>query len=345
MSVICSKCGGQTAHRRLAAGEVRRCDLCFALLATSDESIGVRRGPAWKFLLVWGLLCAGAATVDLQRRATHLNGAIQRSSSTREVSESQRAASKEKLRLSHLDRLRALELSHRSKMQDPALLSGDSAEKARAEEWAARLRRDRAFAKTALELNLLAMELVARDDTLTVAQSLFQVASLASPPRSRIEIVPEVKRFKIRIAFDMGAVSWEEAGGNTKHSSTDALRVEAEQMTVRVIRDVLAACGSGDIERLSVSCNRPLQPTEQAIEAVPADPARASKPRPSRMTLIFRAGIDQASAAGVADWRSASMAQVGRGMVVEYDRTRRLRLSYVLEEPQIATEPEGELEF
>lgn len=345
MNVTCSKCGKSNRVRHVGGGEIPRCDTCFTLLDVPEAVLAPRARIAWIPLLLWLLLCAGAVAWDLQTQARRFEALRQQALVDREAAQAKHQLEVAAQGREHQARIEALKASHRAIVDDPDLASGASAERAHAQEWEARLRRDRQYAKSPLEMNLLAMELAARDSSLTVAQSLFQVASLAAPPKSKVEVTPEGKRFKIRIAFDMAALSWEEAGGKTKHDSVDSLRSEAETMSARVIRDVLASVGGRDIERLSVACNRSVQAAEPKDSAPPEDPTLPPKPPRSRMTAIFRVGIDQAGMAGVADWRSATIAQIGRMVRVEFDMTRRLQLSYHSGDLPGASEPEGELEF
>ncbi len=345
MKLACSKCGKVNRVRHVAGGELPRCDTCFTLLDVPEEVLAPRARIAWIPLCLWLLACAGLVAWDLQRQARVVETLKQQALAESRTAEAQHQAELAAQAREHQARLQALEASHRALVGNPDLASGAAAERAHAQEWEARLRRDRSYAKSPLEKNLLAMELTARDNSLTVAQSLFQVATLASPPKSKIAVTPEGKRFNIRIAFDMAALSWEEAGGNTKHDSVDALRVEAETMSARVIRDVLASVGVRDIERLTVACNRSLQAAEPAPSPHPEDPTLPPKPPRSRMTAIFRVGVDQTGLAGVADWRSATVAQIGKMARVEFDMTRRLRLTYSRGDMPTASEPEGELEF
>ena len=170
------------------------------------------------------------------------------------------------------------------------------------------------------------------------------------------EIMPNVSRllthcrtigvevFHVRIAFEMGSLSWEEAGSATRHESTESLRKDAEWMSTRVLREVLAACGSRDVERITVSCNRPLTVIPDEARARIDSRSRPRVERP-RMSVIFRASIDRAHIVASADWHRASLPQVGKAAQVEFDRTGHLKMDPLFADEQGTLEPEGELEF
>ncbi|MBI1842193.1 MAG: hypothetical protein HYR88_15255 [Verrucomicrobia bacterium] len=344
MQIICSQCGRKNRTSLLASGALPRCEACSALLETPDSPGSTPGGVAWGFVAIWCCLWAGIASWDLQRQWADLRQAeaafLARSRSETEAASARVARELEAIQAQR----KSAEAAHQARLSDRDLMSGARAAKSRQDEWEARVRRDPSFARSVLESNLVRMELAAHDTSLPVAQSLHAVATLAAPPRSRVQVSPEGARFHVRVAFEMGALSWEEAGTATKHDSTAGLRGEAESMCARVLRDVLAACGPRDIERITVSCNRPLTVTrDEGREAIDAAPRpRVARPR---MTAIFRASVDHGRAVGVSDWRRASLPQVGGLARVDFDMTAQVRMSYLFVDDQAALEPEGELEF
>lgn len=329
---------------RLVSGALPRCEQCSALLEMPLATRTKRGGVAWVAVAIWCFIWSGIAGWDWSRQSTELRQAeadlVARSRNTSEASATEVDRELEAIRTQR----NGIEAAHRARMQDRDMLSGARAAKLHSDEWEARLRRDPAFARSLLESNLLKMELTARDTSLPTAQSLHAVATLAAPPKSRIQISPESSRFHVRIAFEMGSLSWEEAGSATRHESADGLRRDAESMSARVLRDVLAACGSRDVERITVSCNRPLTVIPDEVHASIDTVSRPRVSRP-RMTSIFRVSVDRAQILTSADWRRASLPQVGKASRVEFDMTRRLRMNPLLAEEQVMLEPEGELEF
>jgi hypothetical protein len=104
----------------------------------------------------------------------------------------------------------------------------------------------------------------------------------------------------------LSAVNPEEAAGSTHHTTSAEVRKEIEEITARLIKDVFESCGTRDIERLSVSCNR-------ALVNGPDDHQRLV------MRSLYRASIDSLRATGIANWRDLSTGQVAEAMQVEHD--------------------------
>src|SRR5258706_919944 len=59
----------------------------------------------------------------------------------------------------------------------------------------------------------------------------------------------------------MSSLSANEAWSVTKHHTTESMRLEIEELSARVMKDLFDYCGSRGIEKLSVSCNHALRRT------------------------------------------------------------------------------------
>ena len=240
----------------------------------------------------------------------------------------------------------AEESAHRARLQDPAFISGAAARQMHEQEWARRLTHDPQVATTAMETTLLRMEQVGRDPAVAARAALEEVARLAAPRGSRVEVAPSGERFTVKVAFRMSSLSANEAGAVTKHHTTETMRREIEGLSARVMRDLFDYCGSRGIEKISVSCNHALR----RASIVPANATAQEKEELQAraavtMGNLYRASLDHTQSRAVPDWRRVSMRALNRTMTVEYDGLQTLRITGTNPDSPATGDPEGPLEF
>jgi len=240
----------------------------------------------------------------------------------------------------------AEESAHQARLRDPVVLSGAVARQRHEEEWARRLAHDPRVATTVMETKLLRMERVGHDPAVAAQAALEEVARLAAPPGSRVEVTPSGERFMVKVAFRMSVLSANEAGAVTKHHTTGSMKREIEDLSARVMQDLFDYCGSRGIEKISVSCNHALRrasliPANATAEEKAELLARAAV----TMGNLYRASLDHTQARAVPDWRQVSMRILNGMMQVEYDGLRTLQISGAQADSPETRDPEGQLEF
>ena len=353
--VVQCLCGETYCVTEHQVGHQIKCSKCLKILVVGQRNIaagpkpqltnaGAFRSPLSRFALfgVCGLLLAGVAAyqaVAVARLKSRL--AAERAESQRQNQEAAKAE-REALAVE----IAAEETAHQARLQDPAFLSGALARKRHEEEWARRLTHDPQVATTAMEANLLRMEQVGRDPAVAAQAALEEVARLAAPAGSRVQVTPSGERFTVKVAFRMSALSANEAGAVTKHHTTDDMRREIENLSARVTRDLFDYCGSRGIEKISVSCNHALRrasitPANATAEEKEALLARAAV----TMGNLYRASLNQAQARAISDWRRVPMRVLYPMMKVEYDGLQTLRILEADSGPSQTRDPEGPLEF
>jgi hypothetical protein len=237
----------------------------------------------------------------------------------------------------------AEEAAHQARLRDEALISGALARQRHEMEWARRLAHDPESAKSAMERTLLRMEQVGHDPQKTAQQALEEVARLAAPAGSRIEVRPIRDRFAVQVAFRMSALSANEAGAVTKHRTTESMRREIRDLSAEVMKALFDYCGSRGIEKLSVTCNHAMFRSVVPQNATEWERQELLRRAPVVLGRLYRVSLDQKSARSVADWRRISVPKVGVMMTVEVDELKALEISGTEFAPQ--QDPEGQLEF
>lgn len=237
----------------------------------------------------------------------------------------------------------AEEATHQARLQNEALVSGALAREQHSVEWARRLAHDPESAKSTLERTLLRMEQVGHDPKKTAQQALEEVARLAAPAGSRVEVRPTRERFAVQVAFRMSALSANEAGAVTKHLTTESMRREIRDLSARVIKALFDYCGSRGIEKLSVTCNHAMRLAPLPSNATEWEQQELLRRAPVVLGRLYRVSLDEKNARSVADWRKISVAKVGEMMTVEVDNLTTLHISESECSPQ--QDPQGQLEF
>jgi hypothetical protein len=235
------------------------------------------------------------------------------------------------------------EAAHQARLQNQDFISGVLAQHQHEVEWARRLAHDPTVARSAMERTLLQMEEVGHDPARTARQALGEVARLAAPRGSRIEVNPSGDRFAVKVAFRMSALSANETGAVTKHHDTESMRREIRSLSAGLMKSLFDYCGSRGIETLTVTCNHAMRRTIIPQNATASEKQELLGRAPVVIGRLYRVSLDQQHARSVADWRRISVPQVGAIMTVELDELKTLQISgtsYSQEQ-----DPEGQLEF
>lgn len=241
------------------------------------------------------------------------------------------------------DSIRAAEAAHRTRLSHQRLISGELARANHYREWERRLNRDPIFATSASETNLLRMRAIGADTAIGAQEALRQVALMASPPGSRVEISPAGSQFNVRVAFKLSEMTRDERGGSTKHRSIATLRREVELLSARLIKDLFDYCGSRGIERLSVSCNRAVYESPVPEGATPEERKALVKTGELIMRSLYRVAVDGSAVPVGKQWRSMSEPAVLRLAVVEKDKFSDMTISQ--ENRRDTRDPDMPLEF
>ena len=293
--------------------------------------------------------CLGLCLVILGVRygihARTWNKRVMLETERRQNSRSENEKAERDLDVVRAEHARQEEQAHRKMLADTDRISGAAADRKRAEEWARRQRHDPALASSAMEVNLLKMEGLGRDPAVSALRALKEVATMASPPGSRVEVSPFQERFLVKIAYAHSSLAEGEAGGVTRHHNVQTLRREVEVMSAQITRDVFEACGSRGIEKLQISYNHGMQFSLVPRAATEAERAQLLKKSIVRMSRLHRVALDQKRAAGVSDWHSLTLTRVKGLLAVEYDSLDRINIVTGELEAGEQKDPTGQLEF
>lgn len=239
----------------------------------------------------------------------------------------------------------AHEKAHESHLRDPGFLSGDIAEARHETEWNERTQHDPKFAKSPMETTLLKMERLGKDPSIRAVDALREVALLAAPQGSKVEVAPSGDGFSVRVAFKLSSLARNESGGITKHHSTDALREEVRQVSAQLTRQLFDYCGSRGIERLQLSCNRALRRTFIPGNATEAERRELLRRVPLTMASIYRLAVLGNEARNVTAWRTTPTRVVMDLFHVESDGLLNLSISRDETGPSSTEDPNTPLEF
>jgi hypothetical protein len=242
----------------------------------------------------------------------------------------------------HHEQLAQEEADHIAALSNHFLLSGEQAKQNHAREWERRLSHDPNLAASAAEQLLLKMEQVGKDPQVAAMDALQQVALLASPKGSRVEIVSTNNGFLLKVAFKMSAVSKQEKGAVTKHHSVNDFRAETRELSAKVIRSLFDFCGTRGIEELSVSCNHAMR--RRLIPTLATDEERRyllSRAVP-KMHVLYRLHLNRPKADSLR-WRTAPSSAILKLAEVGYDGFPTLTISGYQAEPD--EDPDTPLEF
>lgn len=289
-----------------------------------DEPRGIRFHVLLLLFLPLLVMVLGAAYIRGQRG---LGSERARLAAETQAAEQEHDEAVELERQDRRHRVREGEAAHRLQLGNKRLLSGELARLAHAAEWRRRIDQDPELARSPLETTLLRMKRLGSDSTLAAVEALEQVAQLASPPGSRIEVMPHGTGFNVRVAFKLSAISEKESGGNTAHRTIGSLRREIETVSARLIRQVFDYCGSRGIGKISVSCNRSVResPVPEGATAAERDALVGSSELVMRS--VFRLSIPGTVVSRIGDWRALPESDVLRLATVEKDGLNKMTIS------------------
>jgi hypothetical protein len=257
-----------------------------------------------------------------------------------------RAAAVAEQQTNELMQLAHEEQVYQSRLTNYAWLSGSLARKRHEKEWNLRLAHDPGFAQTFLETNILTMQKLGQDTTLGAQSAIEKVASLSAPPGSRVEVDPEGDGFHVRVAFMMSRLSRNEAGAVTKHHTVSDMRMEVQELSSHVLRDLYDYCGSRGIKSISVTCNHTMRESIIPENATPDERALLLKRAPPAPARLYRVSLDESAAQMIVDWRRVKLSRVTELCTVEYDGFKNLTISQgFFSQQDAAYDPAGELEF
>ena len=237
------------------------------------------------------------------------------------------------------------EAEHKSLLLNTAWLSGSMARERHDAEWALRMNHDPRLARTILETNVLTMERMGQDATLAAQTALENVARLASPPGSRVEVSSDGDGYRVRVAFMMSRLSKNESGAVTKHHSTSSMRSEIQELSERVMRDLYDYCGSRGVRSIAVTCNHTMRQIPRlpgATDEEQTELGRRAKPITGR---LYRVSLDQFHSQAVVNWRNLTLSRVAQLWTVEYDGLTNLTITQDSPLKQDTSDAPGELQF
>lgn len=240
----------------------------------------------------------------------------------------------------------AEEAGHAVRLRDTALVSGERARDNHAAEWRKRVARDPDFAHSALERSMLRMQKVGADPGLAAREALEEVARLAAPPGSRIEVTSAHDKLAMRVAFKMSAVLPSAAGAAMKHKSTASLRREAAEGSACIMKELFDHCGARGMARLSLSCNYAIYSHSYIPKAATEVERKELEKRGAViMACLYRVTIDASKAAAVPSWRAISIPRVMELMRVDYDGITSLKIGDLPLNVPPNVDPDMQLEF
>lgn len=336
----CSECG---FANNLDAPRCARCGFRFAVPRASKAPPGI---PFWLLLPVVLLGSAVALAVQLVGDRKQLHDF--RSKLDSQLGAARAEHETEWLRRVEEDnsRVRAQESAHAARLQDKLLISGELARRNRDTEWAKRLARDPEFALSPLERTMVRMQKVGADPALATREALEEVARLAAPPGSRIEVTNAFNNLALRVAFKMSAVVPSAAGVAMKHKSNASMRREAQEGSAYIMKELFDACGARGIARLSLSCNYAVYAHSFIPQAATeAERKELEKRGAVIMACLYRVSIDASKAAAVPNWRTISIPRVIELMRVDYDGISSLTVSALPLNVPRDIDPDMQLEF
>jgi hypothetical protein len=338
----CSACG---YSNDVEASACVRCGFRFAAPPRTDTA---SRSGVPLLLLVGVLLLGSVAAIAAKFAVERQQLDRVRVRLDRELRDAEDARAKDLQRQRDDDdrRARAEEAAHTARLQDTALISGERARTNRAAEWQKRLAHDPEFAHSALERSILKMQKVGSDPALAAREALEEVARLATPPGSRIEVTNAHDNLALRVAFKMSAVLPSAAGVAMKHKSTASMRREAEEGSAYIMKELFDHCGARGIARLSLSCNYAVY-THSHIPKAATDAERKELEKRGAviMSCLYRISIDASKAATVPSWRAISVPRVMELMRVDYDGISNLQIGDLPLNVPLNVDPDMQLEF
>jgi hypothetical protein len=267
-------------------------------------------------LIVLSILVVGVQWLVAAQRLRTLSRSWEAELTAIRQSHAAALAAEEEAERQHSSRRETL---HQTRLKDPEFLNGSLGHRAREAEWLRRIAFDPALARTPFETNLLQMARLGKSTEVSAREALERVALLAAPDGSRVEVNRMGELFEVKVAFRMSALSRTESGPVTKHLTPESMRREVEDLSVRVLREIVDSCSTRSISRIQVTCNHEFWASVIPPGATPEEMKMLQSRSPVVMGRLYRVSLDQAAARSIVDWRRVPAAQVVRLMKVEYD--------------------------
>lgn len=211
-------------------------------------------------------------------------------------------------------------------VKDEELWSGKRARDRREQEWKLRKARDPEVAASAFEATILKMQSIGSNLSLDPKVALKEVAMLASPPNSRVEVRDGAQGFLIRVAFSLSSLDKSERGAVTAHNSASSLRRAMRDRSAEVMRDLYEHCGNLGISKVSVSCNHAVR--QSYIPRVATSEERVILERESALVMdcLFRGSIERSRTKSIGSWRDIPLTTVTGLMKIEKDTVEDVKI-------------------
>lgn len=310
-SQLCPSCQHLNAFKKVFEPQSTRCGYCHQDLdGRRVESPEIRLKP---LLLTLALVVGVCAAVVLGRWfqvSKRFDRLIAQQAADLVDTKAALSAERSEAESRRLRTEAELQAAHESRLQDPQVLSGEKAEARHELEWSRRAAHDPQFALSPMENTLLRMEKLGNDPAITARQALHEVAMLAAPSGSAVEVAPHGDGFDVKVAFKLSAMSTHESGFITKHATAIALRQEVHLVSAKLIRNLFDNCGSRGIRSLHLSCNRATRQYLIPDNATEAEGMELLRQAPLAMSSIYRLSIDGKDARTISSWRTASTADI-----------------------------------
>lgn len=344
--IRCSHCQHDNRLKRLAGSGLTRCEACGAVLTSAmptrlpDSGLVHARWVGIAFVL--GLSAFGWAAALRQRESAALADSLKASLHE----ELQTAEAGLRSQTEEWTRIQTEgEAEEARRRLDPQIVSGQAAELRRDREWARRQAQDAALAVSPLEQKLVRMRALGLSEGLSDDQALLELARLAAPAGSRLEVVREGGGYLLRVAFSMAVLAPQEGGASTQHRSVASLKQEVREISARIVRELMDAGDTRGLKRLTVSCNRAIRQNLIPSAATPEERAQLLAKSKLQMRRIYRIGIDRSQVSGVADWRTVPLSRVLSLLQVEHDAFDDLVIEPLGDSELPKLDPDSPLEF
>lgn len=345
-SQLCPRCQRLNAFKKAFEPQSTRCGYCHQELnGRRVESPEIRLKPLLLTLALVVGVCAAVILgrwIQASRRFDRLIAEQAADLVATKAALSAEMAEAESRRIRAESELQA---AHESRRQDPQFLSGEKAEARHELEWSRRAAHDPQFALSPMENTLLQMEKLGKDPAITARQALQQVALLAAPPGSAVEVLPNGDGFDVKVAFKLSVVAEREAGSVTEQTTVFTFRNEVRLVSAKLIRNLFDNCGSRGIRSLQVSCNLPTRHSLIPLNATEAEKAELLRQTPWGMSSIYRLAIDGKDARTITALRTASPTDILNRCRVVSDEFLDMTMKSDGSIPGPTQDPDSPLEF
>lgn len=120
--------------------------------------------------------------------------------------------------------------------------------------WHERKNYDKKYAITPREKAQLEMLALSNDKTKNIEGIIKNIAEIAAPKNSTINVYTSGNGFSLGIDFDMSELTSGEEGIRTKHSTVDSLKHDVVRLVSKVTKDVYEFCQNLELESIAIGC-------------------------------------------------------------------------------------------